>query len=293
MTRISDFSAALRDEWKRSSNIYSIPKRPIIILIHGDLKWDQIQIIISRSTTADILKMFFKLEDFFSQQFKSSKRVFTSLEPKLHQTESLKRKQMHKKKVVTSATDDNIQMVLEASHHRHWQKPLKRAMGMCVSSLKNPLPKNGIVLGGTMELHGKNISLACFHGINFKSKSWALFSLREPCINFATEAQQVDKTGEFHINQTLTFGLGLDAHKQSVPQHHSMATVVRMTRNVIFPPQFKTLQEWFHYAFINSEIDGERFVFLSISCNNSFSFSQMLTVFRFSKRTLENQTRTR
>ena len=127
---------------------------------------------------------------------------------------------------------------------------------MSVSSLKNPLPKNGIVLGGTMELHGRNISLACFHGINFKSKSWALFSLREPCINFATEAQQVDKTGEFHINQTLTFGLGLDPHKQSVPQHHSMATVVRMTRNVIFPPQFKTLQEWFHYAFINSEIDG-------------------------------------
>jgi hypothetical protein len=259
MNRISDFNAALRDEWKRSSNIYSIPKRPIIILIHGDLKWDQIQIMISRSTTADILKMFFKLEDFFSQQFKSSKRVFTSLEPKFQQTESFKRKQMQKKKIVTSATDDT--MVLEASHHRHWQKPLKRAMGMCVSSLKNPLPKNGIVLGGTMELHGRNISLACFHGINFKSKSWALFSLREPCINFATEAQQVDKTGEFHINQTLTFGLGLDAHKQSVPQHHSMATVVRMTRNVIFPPQFKTLQEWFHYAFTNSEIDGERIYF--------------------------------
>lgn len=259
MMRISDFCAALRDEWKRSSNIYSIPKRPIIILIHGDLKWDQIQIMISRATTADILKMFYKLEDFFSQQFKSSKRVFISLEPKLQQTDSLRRKQQQaKKKLITSATDDNIQMMaLEASHHRHWQKALKRAMGMSVSSLKNPLPKNGIVLGGTMELHGRNISLACFHGINFKSKSWALFSLREPCINFATEAQQVDKTGEFHINQTLTFGLGLDAHKHHVPQHHSMATVVRMTRNVIFPPQFKTLQEWFHYAFTNSEIDSK------------------------------------
>jgi hypothetical protein len=50
---------------------------------------------------------------------------------------------------------------------------------------------SGTVLGGTMELHGNNISLACFHGINFKSKSWALFSLKEPCISFATEAQEI------------------------------------------------------------------------------------------------------
>lgn len=263
MMRISDFSAALKDEWKRSNNLYSIPKRPVIILIHGDLNWDQFQIMISKSTTADILKMFYKLEDFFSQQFKSSKRVFTNLEPKLQSENSLRRKQL-KKKIEASVPDDNIQ--LDARHHRHWQKPLKHAMGLCISTLKNPLPKNGTVLGGTMELHGKNISLACFHGINFKSKSWALFSLREPCINFSTEAQQVDKTGEFHINQTLTFGLGLDP--QSVPQHHSMATVVRMSRNVIFPPQFKTIQDWFHYAFSNSEIDGEKLIkFLNCAIN--------------------------
>jgi len=40
-------------------------------------------------------------------------------------------------------------------------------------------------------------------------------------------------------------------------QNHSMAIVSRITRNIIFPPQFKTLNEWFHYAFANSEIDGE------------------------------------
>jgi hypothetical protein len=254
MMRISDFGAALRDEWKRPNNNYSVPRRPVIILIHGDLSWDQFQCMISKSTTADILKMFYKLEDFFSQQFKSSKRVFISLEPKLQSDNSLRRKQM-KKKIESSSTDESIHFTVDARHHRHWQKPLKHALGLCISTLKNPLPKNGIILGGTMELHGKNISLACFHGINFKSKSWALFSLREPCINFATEAQQIEKSGEFHINQTLTFGLGLDP--QRVPQNHSMATVVRMSRNVIFPPQFKTLQEWFHYAFSNSEIDGK------------------------------------
>lgn len=41
-------------------------------------------------------------------------------------------------------------------------------MGLFLSTLGVPLPQSGTVLGGTMELHGKNISLACFHGINFK-----------------------------------------------------------------------------------------------------------------------------
>ena len=37
--------------------------------------------MISKSTTADLFKISYKLEEFFVQQFKSSKRVFTSLEP--------------------------------------------------------------------------------------------------------------------------------------------------------------------------------------------------------------------
>lgn len=128
-------------------------------------------------------------------------------------------------------------------------------MGLMLSTLSVPLPKTGIVLGGTIELHGRNISLACFHGINFKAKSWALFSLRDPCINFATEAKQIEKTNEVIVIQTLTFGLGIA--NNSTNQTHSLATVCRMSRNIIFPPQFKTLQEWFHYAFANSEIDGK------------------------------------
>lgn len=79
----------------------------------------------------------------------------------------------------------------DARHHRHWQGALAHVAGLQLPTLRIPLPKSGSVLGGTMELHGRHISLACFHGINFKSKSWALFSLKEPCISFATEAQEV------------------------------------------------------------------------------------------------------
>lgn len=89
-----------------------------------------------------------------------------------------------------------------------------------------------------------------------KAKSWALFSLRDPCINFATEAKQIDATEDVIVIQTLTFGLGIPSN-----QTQSLATVCRMTRNIIFPPQFKTLQEWFSYAFSSSEIDGMKSIF--------------------------------
>ena len=75
----------------------------------------------------------------------------------------------------------------EARHHRHWQRALSQAAILNLASNSD----NSAVLGGTLDLHGTNISLACFHGINFKSKSWALFSLKEPMISFATESQRV------------------------------------------------------------------------------------------------------
>ena len=73
-----------------------------MIFMHGDLGWDQLQLMISKSTTADLLKMFYKLEEFFSQQFKSSKRVFSSLQPRTYpKNSSFKKKQPHAKKKST------------------------------------------------------------------------------------------------------------------------------------------------------------------------------------------------
>ncbi|PSN42909.1 Uncharacterized protein C0J52_12033, partial [Blattella germanica] len=174
MCRVSSLAVSLRDEWKinrsrKSSETTNLPtRRPAMIFMHGDLGWDQLQLMISKSTTADLLKMFYKLEEFFSQQFKSSKRVFSSLQPRTYpKNSSFKKKQPHAKKKSTGEATDQL---------------------------------------------------------------------------------------DVHVVQTLTFSLGMMAEHQHA-QHHSMATVCRLSRNVLFPPQFRTLQEWFHYAFCNSEID--------------------------------------
>lgn len=60
-------------------------------------------------------------------------------------------------------------------------------------------------------------------------------------------------TQDVHVVQTLTCSLGSSTYKT----HLSMATVCKVSRSVIFPPQFKSLQEWFHYAFAISQIDGK------------------------------------
>lgn len=163
--------------------------------------------MISKSTTADLLKMFNKLEEFFSQQFNSSKRAFSgfssSRPPRVTPQKSNYLIKISSFTFTMSflgrdAPLPPVQPPMappsDARHHRHWQKVLSHIAGLQLSTMHVPLPSFGTVLGGTMELHGNNVSLACFHGINFKSKSWALFSLREPCINFNTESQEIPST---------------------------------------------------------------------------------------------------
>jgi hypothetical protein len=152
------------------------------------------QILISKSTPPDFIKIISKLEEFFTQQFDSSKRVFSSLEPKSFNRHSLKGRtgsNASKRTLCVSSGSpqlnvgqqtDNVSLTTEARHHRHWQKVLRLVSGVQLSTLPNPLPIHGTILGGTVELRAQNISLACFYGINFRSKSWEAFSLKQPSI---------------------------------------------------------------------------------------------------------------
>lgn len=257
MWRVSDLTVNLRDEWKLNQvrDAFIPTRRPAMIFVHGDLSWDQLQMMISKSTTADLLKMFNKLEEFFSQQFNSSKRAFSGLASSSGRPSKVTPPKVSQQEQRSSPLSGQATQA-EARHHRHWQRVLSNIAGLRLNTMSAPLPLKGTVLGGTMELHGNNISLACFHGINFKSKSWALFSLKEPCISFNTEAQEIPSENvssalDVHVVQTLTCSLGLSTYKT----HLSMATICKVSRTVIFPPQFKTLQEWFHYTFGSSQID--------------------------------------
>lgn len=103
MGRVSGLEVNLKDEWHvRSSSsahgnrggppqedVALATYRPAMVFIHGDMTWDQLQLMISKSTTVDLLKMHCKLEEFFSQQFKSSKYVFSTLQVQENLSEKL------------------------------------------------------------------------------------------------------------------------------------------------------------------------------------------------------------
>jgi len=55
--------------------------RSVLVFVHGDLTWDRLHLMISRSTTPELIKMVHKLEEFFTQQRTSSKRVLSAFGP--------------------------------------------------------------------------------------------------------------------------------------------------------------------------------------------------------------------
>lgn len=52
-----------------------------MIYLHGKFGWDKFHLMLSRSTTPDIIKIINKLEEFFSEQMRSSKRVLSAFAP--------------------------------------------------------------------------------------------------------------------------------------------------------------------------------------------------------------------
>ncbi|XP_062586140.1 bridge-like lipid transfer protein family member 1 isoform X2 [Saccostrea cucullata] len=247
MARLNEFRIALKDEWlvqdKLTSDTPLATTRPAILFAHGDLHWEQFHMMISRSTTPDIIKMVSKIEEFFMNQFTSSRRVLIALGPKPGVRRGSERRKM----------SDDVDCIWDIRHHRHWQRALELVVGCRFSMLPSMIPKEGTILGGNMTLKGKNLTLACFHGMNFKAKSWALFTMHEPYIIFATESQQLPEGG-IHVIQNLNFYIGHDLTQHTKEQH--MAYICMLSRGHSMPPSFTSVQEWFHYTLATSDIKG-------------------------------------
>lgn len=95
--------------------------------------------------------------------------------------------------------------------YQHWSKVLCRIPGFKSDALLSPLPLKGIVVGGTLQISCWEVLLACFHGLNFRSQTWALFSITEPSASYYTKVASVEKSCQVHRArslQKLVFQLG-------------------------------------------------------------------------------------
>ncbi|XP_041130046.1 transmembrane protein KIAA1109-like isoform X4 [Polyodon spathula] len=266
----SNADLQLQDEWKVNlcnSQETSLSEKSEIF-VHGDLQWDIFQVIISRSTTPDLIKIGMKLQEFFTQQFDTSKRALSTWGPVPY---------MPPKAPVINVGKGSDEQFMDAAHHRHWPEVLKVIAGCHISLFQMPLPEDAVQLGGSMSLHGNHMTLACFHGPNFRSKSWALFHLEEPNIAFWTEAQKIWEDGSSddstYIVQTLDFHLG---HNTMVTKpcgalESPMATITKITRRRHENPPHgvASVKEWFNYvtAMRNEELNLLR----NVDANNTES----------------------
>ncbi|XP_006866349.1 PREDICTED: uncharacterized protein KIAA1109 homolog [Chrysochloris asiatica] len=266
----SNADLKLQDEWK--VNLYNSLESSMTdkseIFVHGDLKWDIFQVMISRSTTPDLIKIGMKLQEFFTQQFDTSKRALSTWGPVPY---------LPPKTMTNNLEKTSQEQLLDAAHHRHWPGVLKVVSGCHISLFQIPLPEDGMQFGGSMSLHGNHMTLACFHGPNFRSKSWALFHLEEPNIAFWTEAQKIWEEGSSdhstYIVQTLDFHLG---HNTMVTKpcgalESPMATITKITRRRHENPPHgvASVKEWFNYvtATRNEELNLLR----NVDANNTES----------------------
>ncbi|XP_028932278.1 transmembrane protein KIAA1109 homolog isoform X4 [Ornithorhynchus anatinus] len=266
----SNADLKLQDEWK--VNLYNTLDSSMSdkseIFVHGDLKWDIFQVMISRSTTPDLIKIGMKLQEFFTQQFDTSKRALSTWGPVPY---------LPPKTMTNNLEKNSQEQLLDAAHHRHWPGVLKVVSGCHISLFQIPLPEDGMQFGGSMSLHGNHMTLACFHGPNFRSKSWALFHLEEPNIAFWTEAQKIWEDGSSdhstYIVQTLDFHLG---HNTMVTKpcgalESPMATITKITRRRHENPPHgvASVKEWFNYvtATRNEELNLLR----NVDANNAES----------------------
>lgn len=83
--------------------------------------------------------------------------------------------------------------------------------GVKFRNMVSAMPDKNIALGGKLCLRGNFVSLTCFHGVNFRSQNWGLFTLRGPCIEFTTHNKAFEKSCQVmrgQSSQNLTFTLG-------------------------------------------------------------------------------------
>lgn len=83
--------------------------------------------------------------------------------------------------------------------------------GLQLNNFPARIPEKNVVLGGRLCLYGNFASLACFHGTNFRTQNWGLFTVREPGLQFTSETRVVERSCQVMraaCVHDVTFSLG-------------------------------------------------------------------------------------
>uniref|UniRef100_A0A158Q731 FSA_C domain-containing protein n=1 Tax=Elaeophora elaphi TaxID=1147741 RepID=A0A158Q731_9BILA len=190
------------------------------VAVNITCSWSDLQLIITKVTVDDLMKIAQKLQSFFQEQLTNSRMVWG----------------IRSSAVVdeTSSKVDNKDFINFTKYH-HWQPVLDMLTHIQSRQKLLPMPKTSdgmTIVGGVLELSGQSLSLACMHG-EMNAISWALFHMRQPTIIFEPEARYIFVTDNRDVGvsvaQRLNIRLGDMAYQRGDTE--CMAVVCRVQQS--------------------------------------------------------------
>ncbi|CAD5207349.1 unnamed protein product [Bursaphelenchus okinawaensis] len=241
----------INDEWQfHSQSDGQVDEAVCMLKVNGS--WDALDMIITKNTTDDMVKIVEKLANFFNEQLQSSRMVWGD-DLFSHISHSRDNMSISSDETTTSTTttvkpDTTTSRSsldgsrLNSSHVQYWQRILDVVTDIQLKKKYLPLPmtKDGVTLvGGVIEFDAKRISLACMNG-EINASSWALFHMREANTLFTCKSkylfmdQECEDVG-VHTEQKFVFKLGAPMNTDSAHFSECKASVCRVqhTRNFL------------------------------------------------------------
>ncbi|KAA3674461.1 uncharacterized protein DEA37_0009795 [Paragonimus westermani] len=251
---------------------------PVYIRVVGEINWDQAQTAVVRTTTPDLIRSIRKVRDYFEEQVREGRMSLIgqtgSFGLLASRNSSVFRPMVSAESGCARSQNAVVERtIIDKLLQRHWQHLLCESYNVYVREqltvnpnfqpLSNPLSDMDgqlfPVLGGSLQLTGRSLGIACFAGSFRSAPDWAVFNIQYPTACFETEAQREahdsslissdpsESDGWINVRQVLSFDLG--SQPEFRPQ---MAYVLRVRRgsqpNTRNPPTL-TIAEWMEFTF--------------------------------------------
>uniref|UniRef100_A0A1I7VD79 FSA_C domain-containing protein n=1 Tax=Loa loa TaxID=7209 RepID=A0A1I7VD79_LOALO len=190
------------------------------VAVNITCSWSDLQLIITKVTVDDLIKIAQKLQSFFQEQLTNSRMVWGI-----------------RSSMVMNGSSPKIdgKNFINFTKYHHWQPVLDMLTHIQSRQKLLPMPKTSdgmTIVGGVLELSGQSLSLACMHG-EMNASSWALFHMRQPTIIFEPEARYIFVTDNrdvgISVTQRLNIRLGDTAYQRGDTE--CMAVVCRVQQS--------------------------------------------------------------
>lgn len=240
MTRLTCLGLTMTDTW---SAAVSTGGCDVELLVN--VRWEDLEILISSSTSPDLVDSARRIRQFIHQQKMNSRRTLRDLvsgQTRLPQTQPMILQER--------PSESGVQKDYAKYDNWSWAEDMQKFVSCFLGLDEQQSPR----FGGILVLDGDRFGLACLKGNNFRDPTWALFMLRKIQARYETvtirgeRALAIAEESEVEFEslpttvslQVFNIGLGNEKSKSEI-----LLMVEKVTRSRIPPLALhKSIDEW-------------------------------------------------